>query len=525
MAPKPATESKPTAAQTKLAKDIQTARRVGTPLIGIRTTDAAATIASLSETMNGAPVIQWDVVRGAQVAPKHAASENALAVIVQKSGAREALLNLQTMLDAAQYAPENTVVYIHNAPMFFEDKPTRQAIWNLRDRFKVHGQTLILLGIDLVLPAELEGDVMTFDEPLPSAAQIEAIIRQQIQNADLQTKDYKEADTIIAKAVDACLGLTSFSVEQNTAMSLRKSDLIDIAALQDRRCAMINQTPGLSVWRGPETFDGIGGNANIKAFMQRLINGNDRFGSVVWIDEIEKQMAGAGGDTSGVSQDQHMQMLTYMQNRRVPALLLVGHPGVAKSEIAKATGNAAGVLTLQFDLGAMTGSLVGQSQEKIRRGLQVVDAVSAGKPLFIATCNDLSALSPELRSRFRLGTFFFDLPTDAERNVIWQIHTAKAAAGQPLPKQPRPRDTGWTGREIASCCDLAYRLNATLTEAAAYIVPVATSQQARVERLRAEAHGRFINAGAPGFYDKDAAADMPAPAIEDGGRRRISAAD
>lgn len=507
-------QKKPVDALT-LAQDMKNARRVSTPLVAIQTTDPASTMNVLAAVLKDAPIVAWDAVRGVRaVGAKGCAGEAAREAMIKAAGAPEAMLNLTTMLEAAAYLPESAALYVLNAQMFLTEPTVRQAIWNLRDQFKVNGRTLILMGPSLVMPIEIAGDVIAFDEPLPTRDVIEAIVRQQVENAEIKMP----SDDVIGRACDASTGLTAFSCEQNTAMAIKKTG-IDIPFMQERRCQVINSTAGLSVWRGDETFDSIGGNSNIKTFMQRLIDGRDRFGSVVWIDEIEKQIAGAGGDTSGVAQDQHMQLLTYMQNRRVPALLLVGHPGTGKSEIAKAAGNAAGCLTLQFDLGGMKDQYVGGSQAKIRQALKVVDAVSAGKPLFIATSNDLKSLSPELRSRFRLGTFFFDLPTQEERDAIWKIHSKKIGLTE---KYADLDERGWTGREIATCCDLAWRLNTTVRDASQYVVPVATSQKARVEALREEAEGRFISASYAGTYQRQGAAELPTAAT---GQRKITPGD
>jgi SpoVK/Ycf46/Vps4 family AAA+-type ATPase len=50
-------------------------------------------------------------------------------------------------------------------------------------------------------------------------------------------------------------------------------------------------------------------------------------------------------------------------------------PGAAKSAIAKAAGNTAGIPTVAFDLAAMQSSLVGGSGGRLRSALQVVDAI------------------------------------------------------------------------------------------------------------------------------------------------------
>jgi SpoVK/Ycf46/Vps4 family AAA+-type ATPase len=51
-------------------------------------------------------------------------------------------------------------------------------------------------------------------------------------------------------------------------------------------------------------------------------------------------------------------------------------PGAAKSLVAKATGNTAGIPTIAFDLGAMQNALVGESGGRLRTALKVVDAVT-----------------------------------------------------------------------------------------------------------------------------------------------------
>jgi SpoVK/Ycf46/Vps4 family AAA+-type ATPase len=115
-------------------------------------------------------------------------------------------------------------------------------------------------------------------------------------------------------------------------------------------------------------------------------------------------------------------ILTYMQDREADGIVLTGPPGAAKSAVAKATGNTAGIPTIAFDLAAMESSMVGASTDRLRTALKIIDAVSQGRMLFIGTCNSIASLPPELRRRFTLGTFFFDLPTAEEREVIWQIY-------------------------------------------------------------------------------------------------------
>jgi SpoVK/Ycf46/Vps4 family AAA+-type ATPase len=234
-----------------------------------------------------------------------------------------------------------------------------------------------------------------------------------------------------------------------------------------------------------------------------VIQGREAPRVVVFVDEIEKAFAGTGTDMSGVKTEMTGTMLTWMQDRGADGVLTIGPPGSAKSLTAKATGNTAGIPTVAFDLSAMQSSLVGGSGERLRAALQVVDAISQGKSLWIATCNSITSLPPELRRRFTLGTFFFDLPSPEEREAIWKIYLAKwNLTGD------RPSDDGWTGAEIKECCRKAWRLNLSLRESAEYIVPVSRSAADQIEALRRLASGRFLSAAHPGVYTYDPAAAM-----------------
>jgi SpoVK/Ycf46/Vps4 family AAA+-type ATPase len=146
----------------------------------------------------------------------------------------------------------------------------------------------------------------------------------------------------------------------------------------------------------------------------------------------------------------------------------------------------------------MESSLVGASTERLRTALQIIDAVSQGRMLFIATCNSIASFPPELRRRFTLGTFFFDLPTADERETIWRIYLKKYNVSGDL-----PNDEGWTGAEIKECCRKAHRLGMTLSESSRYIVPISRSAAEQIKALRQMASLKFISASSPGVYRYD----------------------
>ncbi|MDI7266601.1 MAG: AAA family ATPase [Myxococcota bacterium] len=468
---------------------VRAARRVSVPLVAIATPDPGATMEMLAREID-APALCWDIIRG--VRPGN--DKGRVAVEATFGDDAGAVTDPAAMLDRATRLPKETVLFVLQAHRYLEGSAAEavvQAIWNIRDVFKADTRTLVLLGPAFRLPPELAQDVLVLDEALPGADQLRAIVATQYQNAQLEPPEAG----VLERAVDALRGLAAFSAEQVTAMSLRKSGL-DLDALWERKRRMIEQTPGLSVNRSGETYDDLGGLENAKSFGRRILQGNAVPKAVVFLDEIEKAMAGAAGDSSGVSQDLLASLLTYMQDRSATGIIAVGPPGSGKSAWAKATGNTGQIPTIVFDLGGMKGSLVGQSEANIRAALKVVSAVADDNALWIATCNSVGALPPELRRRFTYGLWFFDLPSAGERKVVWQLYLGKYK----LVEQKLPDDDGWTGAEIRVCCDLASRLGCNLTDASSYIVPVARSAARQIEQLRMQAGGRFISASSPGIY-------------------------
>lgn len=480
-----------------LLSQFKAARLVSTPLVATSTPDPAATIKSLADGLNGqAPALtQWDSVRGIT-----ALNEKGTKAVAQMGDDAQMAINPVSALICATRLPERAILFVHNAPRLLEGQDALsviQAIWNLRDEFKGDGRTLVLLGPDFRLPPELSNDVLLLDEPLPDAAQLKSIICEAYDSAELAPP----GEEICESAVSALLGLAAFPADQAAAMSLTP-DGLDLPALWERKRQTIEATPGLAVWQGGETFNDIGGIENVKTFLSRVIQGAEAPRVFVFIDEIEKAFAGAGAgaDTSGVSHDQVGTMLSFMQDEAASGIICIGPPGTSKSMLAKAAGNEAGVPTVALDFGAMKGSLIGESEQRLRSALKVIKAMAGGRIFFIATCNSITTLPPELRRRFTFGTFFFDLPTPEERERIWKLWTGKYGLGfEPV------EDVNWTGAEIKQCCEVAYRLRCTLPEAGLYVVPVAVSAGDQIEKLRQSASGRFTSASTSGLYQFNAA--------------------
>lgn len=484
------------------------ARKAGAPLILIKSPDHAITLRSIQAALKAAlkankpqdPIVLWDCVLG-WTGFNQCAKDMLTKLVGDAEAIKAATTNAVESVELATKLPERCILFLANAQQGFDNPNFLQALWNLRDEFKLNFRQCVLLSPGTVtLPPEINNDCLILDEPLPTPDQLAKIVESCFEAAKASKDLTPELST---KAVDALCGLAAFPAEQATSMSLRKDEdgrvVIDIDDLWSRKRTIIESTPGLSVWRGGETFEDVKGYENAKRFNTMLMTGKRPPRGVLFLDELEKSLAGAtngSNDSSGVSQGFLGTILSYMQDNNAVGMIYIGPAGSGKSMVAKATGNSAGIPTISFDLSSMKASLVGESEARLRNALKVVTAVTQGQCLFIATCNKIAALPPELRRRFSLGTFWFGLPDAEERKQIWNSYIKKFA----LPAQDIPDDHQWTGAEIRNCCDIADRIGGTLIEASKFIVPVAVVGAKDLAVLEQEADGRFISASYPGFY-------------------------
>ena len=225
-------------------------------------------------------------------------------------------------------------------------------------------------------------------------------------------------------------------------------------------------------------------------------------------------------------------------------VLLLGVQGCGKSLMAKTISNIWQLPLLRFDVGQVFGSLVGSSEENIRRAIKVAESVSpvvfwvdeidkafrgsrgsgAGtdggtsarvfstfltwlsekqEPVFVvATANDISALPPELLRKGRFDEIFFvDLPSFTERKEIFRVHIAKRKMNtdefdlEALAQSA----TGYSGAEIeeaiiSAMFDSFYEKEKLTTdrliEGLKLTVPLSKTMSEDIDELRKWADGR-----------------------------------
>jgi len=402
---------------------------------------------------------------------------------------------------------EVTLLVLRNFHRFLGSAEIVQALDTVISNGKVNRTFILILSPVVQIPVELERQFIVVEHDLPGRGQLEQIA----QGIAMEDGELPEGDDL-GLVLDAASGLTRMEAENAFSLSLVRHGKLAPEALWELKTGALKKSGLLSLHRGGETFADLGGLDALKGFSRKALESSRR-GSV-----------------------------------RARGVLLLGVPGVGKSAFAKALGNETGRPTLVLDVGALMGSLVGQTEERTRQALRIADAMapcvlfvdevekalsgsqSSGQTdsgvsarllgtllgwlndhesdvFVVATANDVSKLPPELTRAERFdGTFFLDLPGRAEKDAIWRMYIEGFGLN---PDQPRPRDSDWTPAEIKSACRLAALLDVPLVEAAGNIVPIATTAGESVDRLRNWASGRCLAADRPGIYTRVSGGSPP----------------
>lgn len=502
-------------------EQFRAARRSAAPIVIIRTADYSSVTKEITTyyTERQVPILNWDNSRGVmgvnqlggEAATKVNANDQQQPAALVTGNPVEALQRILPGL------PSKSILFMMNLQIILESKdPGRlgviQGIWNCRDAFKTSQRTLVLLVPDIKVPPELSNDVIILDVSLPDRQGLSEIVLKQFVAAKLDAP----APDKVGDAVDAISGLSAFSAEQVTAMSLGRKGL-DLRSMWDRKKSIIKQTGGLTVHTGVGSFDELGGLDHIKEYLRMIIAGKRPPKLVVLLDEIEKQVAGKY-DSSGTGMDALGVLLSSMQDNGWGGALFPGVSGTGKTECGKAMGAEAGGLFLTLDMGGMRDKFVGNSEKMVRAAMSMLLAMGGENVFFIATCNSMEGIPPELKARFTYGTYFFDLPTEADRKLIWGIYRKMFRID---PKMQTPPDFGWTGREIKACCDRSDELAIPLIKAATKISPVYRSMGDNLKVLRESAHLKYLSAAKEGFYNmkeaetESAVAEIRAIRMED----------
>jgi AAA+ superfamily predicted ATPase len=312
----------------------------------------------------------------------------------------------------------------------------REVAQALSDSYK----TLIVTAPVVLLAPDLEKDVTVLDYPLPGVQEFSELLTRICRDvSDSSGRKLTIDDKGREKLTQAALGLTLQEAENvfaKTVVSDRSLSGQDVSVVFSEKQQIIRKSGLLEYFQAEEDIQEVGGLENLKQWLARR--------SVAFSERARKFGLPA---PKGV--------------------LMVGVQGCGKSLCAKAVSRLWGMPLLRFDVGRMFSSLVGSSEENIRRALAVAESIapvvlwvdeidkafagiegSAGtdggttarvmstfltwmsekrKPVFVlATANSIARLPPELLRKGRFDEIFFvDLPTAVERRRIFEIHLAK----------------------------------------------------------------------------------------------------
>ncbi|MGA2440764.1 MAG: AAA family ATPase [Tepidisphaeraceae bacterium] len=388
----------------------------------------------------------------------------------------------------------------------------KDVAYHLRDTYK----TIVIVAPVMRIAPELEKDVTLIEFRPPGAKDFSKLLDRIIE--DLKDKPQIKINLDAAgreRLTHAALGLTLKEAENVFAKTLvldGSIDADDISIVFSEKQQIIRKSGLLEYFASQEQFAHVAGMENLK---QWLIKRSAAF----------TERAAEFG---------------------LPAprgLLLLGVQGCGKSLCAKAVASLWKLPLLRFDVGRMFGSLVGSSEDNIRRAIQTAESVApailwvdeidkafAGSigsggsdggtaarvfgtfltwlsdktaPVFvIATANDISQLPPELLRKGRLDEIFFvDLPSESERKAVFAIHLQKRGrAPEKLDLDLLARHSdGFSGAEIEQAIvsglfdafSAETELDtATLLVSLGETVPLSKTMSEDLNRLRTWAQGR-----------------------------------
>lgn len=330
---------------------------------------------------------------------------------------------------------EGTIFLLKDFHPYLRDQRVSRLLRDIAFKLRSRTQTLIILGPTLNLPSELEKDISVIDFPLPNAEEIEGVLDKAIQavkgNTNIDSALTPENREVIVKS---CQGLTLDEIESVFARSIVETKKFDQSIILEEKQQIIRKSGILEYYPPNNSLADVGGMGNIKE----------------WLDQRT---------TSFTDKAREFGIPT------PKGILLLGVQGCGKSLTAKAIAATWKLPMLKLDVGRIFGSLVGQSEENIRKAISTAESVapcilwadelekgfagtgSAGDsgttarvfatfltwmqektaPVFlIATANDVSALPPELLRKGRFDEIFFiDLPELNEREEIFNIHLKK----------------------------------------------------------------------------------------------------
>jgi SpoVK/Ycf46/Vps4 family AAA+-type ATPase len=417
-------------------------------------------------------------------------------------------------LDDIVKTDENAVIVLKDFHKFWNNPQVKRKIRNFSQKFRYNRRTIVIITPARKIPDEIRDEAVLVHYPPPGAAELSDDLDHLLSTSGISSSLTKPGRE---KIIQAALGMTlnqarrSFSKAIVTHGTLDDQDIDAIIA--DKK-DILSQSDALEFYSLTETPENVGGLLVLKD----------------WLRLRERAFTQEARDYG------------------LPApkgIALIGIPGTGKSLTAKMIADLWHLPLLRLDVGALFGSLVGESEERTRRALSLAETIApcilwvdeiekafafgsgdAGTsqrvfahlltwmqdktaPCFVvATANNIAALPPELLRKGRFDEIFFlDLPSTDERYEIFSVHLRKrkcVPAEFDLELLARESE-GYVGAEIEQtvidAMYLAFNENMRRVTTEDILrcmknqVPLSISQRETVAALRAYlAEGRAISA-------------------------------
>jgi MoxR-like ATPase len=470
------------------------------PLVNLITYEEDRVLRTLGEVQpaGGLGIVAWDLADGFQVV-----REGKTAFPIKDCTTDTLLPHL------AEKAPPGTIVVLKDFHHAWTQKKAyiTRKLRNMVPKLRSNSQFLIFITPQLDLPLELKDDVVVVYVPLPDQEGLQRVfdgMTAKIDPAKLPGKKIKP------KLIDSALGLTTnqarLAFSRVYAQYGGFDDERGIAIVTSAKQQLIRESGALEFWPADQGEADVGGLDLMKA----------------WLKEREV----------GFSEEARKSKMKLPRG-----VALIGIPGTGKSLSAKMLSGLWKWPLLRLDVGALFGSLLGESEQNMRKAVMLAETVSpcilwidemekafAGSgvgslnagaatrvfgtfltwmqehtaPVYvIATANDIEGLDAALMGRFD-QTFFLDLPSDPERREIFSIHLKRAGETFPDRKfqlgELVEKSRGMVGREIERVVSAAqFRAladknreieQADLLLALSKVIPLSKSHAEVIEKIR-----------------------------------------
>ena len=315
---------------------------------------------------------------------------------------------------------------------FLKDFSVIRKLKNLSRSLKTQPKNIIIISSEINIPDSLKEFITLLEFPLPNYAEILEELNR--LTSSLQQEIEPEVVNNIAMA---CQGLSLERIRRVLSKIIAKYGEIDESSpaliLQEKK-QIIQQTQLLEFCLADKALSDLGGLDNFKDWLKLR--------------------------AKAFSQDAIEYGLPYPKG-----LLLVGVQGTGKSIAAKIIANEWQLPLLRLDFGRLFASLIGQSEQRVRKMIEIAEALSpcilwvdeidkalAGAqssgdsgttsrvlatfitwlsekttPVFVvATANNIDCIPPEILRKGRFDEMFFlNLPTREEREAIFEVHLKK----------------------------------------------------------------------------------------------------